>query len=356
MLERIPYAGQLPASFFELPKRLYAGLPFAPGEDEAAVRQLFQQEAAQYKIVIYTDHQHLRLVGLFPHAGEVAYFGFWETTDDLALNTEAFAVLAADADWLGKTRIVGPLHFNTFQRYRLRLDPAPSWQQFDREPVNPPYYPQLLADLGYAPSLHFESRRVRAEAVPLAYHQKQAALHEVSRIPFDFIALTPATWPLLADELYQLVHEVFSQNPAYKAVPRAQFDALYNPAFAARLCPHSSVLFRDQASGRLAALSLCQPNYHGLSLPRGSTPEFGRDYPRLLRKTLLVKTVGVHPDFRQRGLQDLLAAYAMRSFQQYYEEAIFCLMRADNYSLRFTKDLPVETAHYALFEQTVARA
>ena len=354
MLERIAYAGQLPASFFELPKRLYADQPFAPAEDEAAIRHLFEQEAAQHEIVIYTDHQHLRLVGLFPLVGEGAYFGFWETTDNLALNAEAFAVLAADADWLGKGSIVGPLHFNTFQRYRLRLGAAPSWQQFDREPVNPPYYPRLLASLGFSPSLHFESRRVRAGAVPLAYQQKQPALDELARIPFDFISLTPATWPLLADELYQLVHEVFSQNPAYKAVPRAQFDALYNPAYAAWLCPHSSVLFRDRASGRLAALSLCQPNYHSLSLPPDVAPVFERDYPRLARKTLLVKTVGVHPDFRQRGLQDLLAAYAMRSFQQYYEEAIFCLMRADNYSLRFTKDLPVETAHYALFEKSMA--
>lgn len=351
MLERIPYTGQLPASFFELPKRLYASQPFAPEENEAAVRQLFEQEAAQYEIVIYTDHRNLRLAGLFPHAGEVAYFGFWETTDDAALNTEAFAVLAADADWLGKTRIVGPLHFNTFQRYRLRLGPTPDWQQFDREPVNPAYYPRLLEALSFAPSLHFESRRVRADAVPLAYRQKQAALAEITRIPFDFIPLTPVTWPLLAAELYQLVHEIFSQNPAYKAVPRAQFDALYNPAYAARLCPHSSVLFRDQASGRLAALSLCQPNYHEISLGPSIPPVFERDYPCLPRKTLLVKTVGVHPDFRQRGLQDLLAAYAMRSFQQYYEEAIFCLMRADNYSLRFTKDLPVETAYYALFER-----
>lgn len=348
MLERIPYNSQLPASFFELSRRLYDGLPVAPEEDEGAVRQLFEQEAARHEIVLYTDHQHLRLVGMFPLAGEVAYFGFWETTDDLRLNAEAFALLAADADWLGKTSIVGPLHFNTFQRYRLRLGATPTWQQFDREPVNPPYYPRLLEGLGYAPKLQFESRLLQAEAVPLAYQHKQDALADVGRIPFDFIPLTPVTWPLLADELYQLVHEIFSQNPAYKPVPRAQFDALYNPTFAARLCPHSSVLFRDQASGRLAALSFCQPNYYDLSL--STPPIFERDYPRLPRKTLLVKTVGVHPDFRQRGLQDLLAAYAMRSFQQYYEEAVFCLMRADNHSLRFTKDLPVETAQYALFE------
>ena len=135
---------------------------------------------------------------------------------------------------------------------------------------------------------------------------------------------------------------------------RAQFDLLYNAEYAAGLCPHSSVLFRHRASGRLAALSLCQPNYHSLGLPALTAPDFEQHYPRLpAPRTLLAKTVGVHPDFRGQGLQAQLAAYAMRSFLTHYDDVIFCLMRADNYSLRFTAGLPTETAHYALFESEV---
>jgi hypothetical protein len=111
------------------------------------------------------------------------------------------------------------------------------------------------------------------------------------------------------------------------------------------------VLFREKGSGKLVAISLCHPNYFGLHLPSGASPDFERDYHRLRRKTLLAKTVGVHPDFRQGGLQNLLAAYAMLSFREYYEEVVFCLMRADNYSLRFTDGMLVEKAYYALFER-----
>ena len=112
------------------------------------------------------------------------------------------------------------------------------------------------------------------------------------------------------------------------------------------------MLFRHRASGQLAALSLCQPNYQPLALPPGAAPIFARDYSLLSRpRTLLAKTVGIHPDFRSQGLQALLAAYAMRSFLTYYDDVIFCLMRADNLSLRFTDGLPFEAAHYALFEQ-----
>ena len=354
MLERIVYDGALPASFFSLVLPLYAQLPFAPDEDEALIRQLFDLEAPQHTIVIYTDHQNVRLAGIFPHNGEVAYFGFWETVFDQQLTAEVFDLAIADAARFGKNSIVGPLHFNTYHRYRLRLGPAPSWQQFDREPVNPEYYPQLLQRAGFKVKMGFQSRLLRAETVPRVYQEKQPVLAKLPQVPFDFVPLNPESWKILAGEIYELIHQIFSQNPAYKPVSRTQFDLLYNAKYAAKLCPHTAVAFRDKGSGKLAAISLCHPNYHGLNLPAGETPSFGRDYPRLPRKTLLSKTLGVHPAFRQQGIMDLLAAYGMLQFQQYYEEIIFCLMRNDNYSLRFTDHLPVETAHYALFEKEIA--
>lgn len=353
-LERLPYAGQLPASFFTIPAAVYAGLPYRPEEDPGLTRELFALQAAAHQIVIYTDHASLRLVGIFPHAGPDAYFGFWETTNDASLNEAAFALLAADARHRGKATLAGPYHFNTFQRYRLRLTDQPSWQQFDREPVNPPYYLALLARAGFAPALAFESRLLRAEMVPEVYRQKNPILENLAHIPYDFIPVTAASWDLLEDELFGLIQQIFGANPAYKPVSRAQFRQLYNRQYAARLCPHSSVLFRDRQSDRPAALSLCQPNYAALGLPAGQAPVFARDYDRLPCKTLLAKTVGVHPDFRRQGLMSLLAAYAMQGFRDWYEEVLFCLMRADNFSLQFTEGMPVEKAHYALFDQTLA--
>jgi hypothetical protein len=353
MLHRQPYTGQLPDGFAALAAAPYAGLAYAPA-DEPPAAQLCELLAASHDIVFYTDHRTLRLAGLFPKeaAGGPAYFGFWETADDPALNQVAFAQLRADARARGFSQVQGPLHFSTYFRYRLRLGAAPSWEQFDREPVNPPYYPQLLAAAGFRPGLTFESRRLRAETVPAVYRQQAAALSQLDELPFEFIALDASVWQAMEDEIFGLIQQVFGQNPAYRAVSRAQFGLLYNAEYAAGLCPHSSVLFRHRASGRLAALSLCHPNYQPLALPPGMAPNFARDYPRLpAPRTLLAKTVGVHPGFRGQGLQALLAAYAMRSFLAQYEDVIFCLMRADNLSLRFTDGLPAEVAHYTLFEQ-----
>lgn len=351
-LDRLPYAGELPASFDTVGRQPYASLGYAPDDEPAA--ELCAQLAADYDIIFYTDHWNMRLAGLFPKAGgEVAYFGFWETSGTLLLNQVAFEQLHQDAVARGFRVVQGPLHFSTYFRYRLRLGEVPSWRQFSREPLNPPYYPGLLEQLGFAPTLAFESHHLRAHNVPLVYEQQRPVQEQLHQLPFEFIPLTPPVWDALEDEIFELMQQILSQNPAYRAVDKAQFRLLYNHAYAEGLCPHASVLVRHRPSGRLAALSLCQPNYYALGRAVSEHPVYVRDYPLLTTRTLLAKTVGVHPDFRGQGLQALLATYAMQEFQAHYDDVIFCLMRADNRSLRFLKDIPTEVAHYALFERTL---
>ncbi|XWW44077.1 hypothetical protein JYG30_14945 [Fibrella sp. USSR17] len=345
LIDRIPYDGSLPDRFFSVAS--------ASDDDPALIEQLFQLEADRNEIILYIGEPTIRLVGIFPERSNEAYFGFWETTNDLALNQQAFTLLYADARQRGRQPLVGPLNFNTFHNYRLRLHEPPSWGRFDREPTNPTYYPRLLEQLGFSVRSQFESRLIRHNDIPVAYIDKQQLLAGLSHIPFDFIPLNPDTWLQYEDELADLVHQVFSANPAYKPISRSQFQLLYNKQFAEKLCPHSSVLFRDRQSGQLVAMSFCMPNYQSLALAPGETPKFARDFPRLDRKVLLVKSVGVHPAYRKQGLMSYIGAYGMLRFQEFYDDVIFCLMRSDNFSLHFSDTLPHETAHYALFEKPV---
>jgi hypothetical protein len=344
------YNGTLPDSFFRIGAKPYEGLSFKPEEDTVFTRQLFKMEAERNEILIFSDEDKLRLVGIFPKGGEEAFFGFWETSNDKVLNQEAFSLLEKEAKLRGFKQLVGPMNFNTFHNYRLRLG-EPAWQMFDREPVNPAYYPALLTQMGFEVRTTFESRLVEKETVPAVYLDKQQFLDELKKISFDFIPVNAETWTEYEDEIFELVHVIFSKNPAYKPVSKEQFRLLYNADFAAKLCPHSSVLFRDQTSGRLAALSFCPPNYNSLHLPPEVSPVFENDFPKLKKKTLLAKTVGVHPDFRQQGLMSYLAAYAMYSFRELYEEVLFCLMRSDNFSTHFTNGLPYESVQYALYQK-----
>ena len=350
-LDRLPYDGELPASFDAVGRQPYAGLGYSPDDEPAA--QLCQQLAATHDIVFYTDHWNLRLAGFFPKAGgETAYFGFWETAGALLLNQLAFDQFFHDAAQRGFRVVQGPLHFSPYFRYRLRLGAVPSWRQFSREPVNPPYYPDLLRQLGFREVLAFESRRLRVEDVPmpLAAAPPEALAQQL----FEYIPLTPSVWRTMEEAIFELIEQIFEQDQAYRAVTIEQFRLLYNTSYAAGLCPYSSALLRHRPTGRLAAISLCQPNYHALSRSLAGYPVYDRDYPRLPTRTLLAKLVGVHPDFRGQGLQALLVAGALREGKVHYEDVIFCLVPTDNLSLDFTQDLAVETVQYALFEQPVA--
>ncbi len=300
-VDRILFCSTLPDDFFAGLVNEAGVMGSGSGDDPAVVAQLFRMEAARNEIIVYTDHQALRLVGIFPENAAETFFGYWETAHDLALNQRAFAMLEADARQRVRTGIFGPMNFSTFHRYRLRLGDVPSWGRFDREPVNPPYYPILLDQLGFRVRSRFESRLLRKETVPVVYQDKKQLLAKLTTIPFDFIPLNPDTWLRYEDELFGLVHQIFSANPAYKPIPKAQFDLLYNRQFSEMLCPHSSVLLSDRQTGRLVAMSFCQPNYQSLALAPGDTPVFARDFARLDKKILLVKSVGVHPAYRKRG-------------------------------------------------------
>ena len=347
MIERIVIQDRLPNSFFELPNHIYQSLPFAPDESPKDVHYLLSEQRADYDTVLYTDHRTVRLLGIFPQHSDVAYFAYWEACDPQT-NQAAFERFERDVVARQRNRIQGPLTFNTFHRYRLRVQ-LPSWTMFDREPVNPVAYVDWLTALGYGPSLTFESRKMRSVDMPHLYASKDHYLATLTDLPFQYLPLTPATWSARASEIFTLVDAIFSQNPGYRPISYAQFCLLYNDRFAQKLCPHSSVLLEDRDSQRLVGLSFCLPNYR--SLNPDYHPTFRRDYSALKHKTLLIKTVGIHPDFRRQGLMSYLGAYCMQTFQDYYEEAIFCLMRENNPSLTFTDDLPFERCTYALFEK-----
>nr|WP_293836888.1 hypothetical protein [uncultured Arsenicibacter sp.] len=352
VINRIPFQPADADHFFRLLTQPLAAMPEAEPLP-VWVRELFLAEAGRNEIVLYTDGSTIRLTGIFPEASAEALFGFWETTGDADTNRQAFALLEADARQRGRQRLTGPVNFNTFHAYRLRLN-EPSWGAFDREPANPVYYPALLRQFGFEENSRFESRRIRKEDIPLAYRQKKTLLEALSLLPFRCIPLNPETWQHYDEAIYTLVGEIFSANPAYRPVSREQFHWLYDQTFAEKLCPYSSVLFQDRSTGKLVAMSFCLPDYQSLALDHGGKPVFTRDYAGLCHKTLLVKTVGVHPAYRRQGLMSFLGAYGMAHFQAYYEEVIFCLMRADNFSLRFSEQLPHESAYYALFGKTLS--
>ena len=350
-IERIPYSGTLPESFFTIPQKIYEDLNFFPEESRNEVEALFRLKKKDHTIILYTDHTNIRLVGIFPQKTGDAYFGYWESSNDPALNFHAFKLLEEDAQKLGRTLLTGPMNFNTFHRYRLRLGPEPSWTMFDREPVNPLYYAALLEELNYKVSLTYESRRIPAGEIQKIYTDKQKFVEEVKQLPFEIIPLNPENWHLYEEKIYKLIETIFRNNAGFKTIEPEEFRLLYNRQFAGKLCPYTASLFRDPETGDLVALTFCHPNYKSLSRELNNMPSFEQDYPKLKNPTMLAKSSGVHPDYRKMNLMNYSGAYAMLSFLQLYEDTIFCLMKTDNYSRHITDGIPCEKAFYALYQK-----
>ena len=351
-VDRIPYIDAIPGGFFTIPDQVYDRLEFRPAENKETTSAVFADESGRNEIIFYTNHENIRLTGIFPHDSPVAYFGFWETTNDLQLNEVAFQLLETDAKRLKRSKIIGPINFNTYQQYRLRSGEMPSWKMFDREPVNPDYYNELLTKLNFIVKDSFESRLIKKENIEDFYVSKEVLLDQIDQLPYNFIKLTADNWSAYEEQIFEITTAIFEANPLYKKISFEQFRLLYNKDFAQKLCPHSSVLFQDRSSGQLAAISLCLPNYAALSNMKKPI-SFRKDFTKLPEKILLAKTVGVHPKYRNNGLMNFLGIYGMLSFKKYYDEVIFCLMRTGNHSMHFSDPFKYEKAEYYLYGKEV---
>ncbi len=347
-MRRIYFDNDLPESFINISDSIYATSDLKYTENNTSITNQLKLFKEDQELIIYTDDVNMRMVGIFPKNSDFAYFGYWESTDNAECNKQAFDLLKEDSKKMGYKEIIGPINFNTYLSYRVRIGKYPSWNQFDKEPVNPTYYLNLLINNGFNISTEYESRMITKETIKDVYFSKDSILRDLKKIPFDFIPITPRFWSEFREEIYHLIHETFGDNPFYRKITFEQFNFIFTDNFVARLCPHSSVTFRDQKTGKLAAISLCHPNYMELDVSIENI-NFEQHYPLLKRKTLLAKSVGVHPQFRSNGLMNFLGAYGMISFQEYYEEVLFCLMREGNFSLRFSDYFPHDKSVYALF-------
>ncbi|MFN2428640.1 MAG: hypothetical protein ABR574_01400 [Cryomorphaceae bacterium] len=346
----IPIKDRFPDDFYVFPNSVYRDLPYRPEEDREQTESLLKFAKQSFELFLITDFKNVRLLGIYPPEKTTAYFGFWEAANHFTSSKKAFDLLIQKMSQRGYKNLEGPIHFNTFHRYRLRLQ-SPSWGMFNREPVNPEYYPTFLEKLGFRPKHTYESRLIKTEVVPEVYQSKKDLVASVRDLPFEFIPLSEEIWVERETEVFELINTVFGLNPGFQSISIEEFRLLYNADYAAGLCPHTSVLLAERNTGKLVAISLCHPNYKSLSL--SEKPVFTKHYPLLNHRTLLAKTQGVHPDHRKQGLMNYLGAYGMLTFRKFYDDIIFCLMRADNPSLRFTDAFDYEKVEYATYVREI---
>jgi hypothetical protein len=352
----------LPEAFTSLPFSLYAGdphwIPEAPADIDAAFspgNPWFEgRQAAAWvmpgraRMAGFYDPQ-LRINGV-----SVACFGYWESINDAAPDAALFGRFEAWARERGARHMYGPINFNTFGKYRIRMNLRPGEGCFPGEPYNPPYYKDLLAACGYRPEADYISQHIPDEQVDPVYRAKEGLKADIARLPYQFRYLTADFWLSRLPDFYAAIDIIFGDNFAFTPITREQFQQFYGPDYAKKLCPKLSVVVLNERE-EIIGFSLGFPDYAPLC-NQGADPRipyrdiaYETHFPLLESPTFLLRTVGVLPGYRHQDIMNAMGIYAMFNFRKYYRHSMACLMKAENFSTRFFSDVPHIRREYSLF-------
>ncbi|MEX2979427.1 hypothetical protein AB4J97_21185 [Serratia fonticola] len=317
---------QLTEVFLSLPRQIYRHDPLWPGEDQASLKQQFSQENVwfeQGKAWTGTIPGKARLAGFLPpylvEGQRVAFFGFWESINDLSCNQHLFNALAVWVKKYGITQLYGPINFSTFGQYRIRLN------QFEKgafagEPYNPPYYGTLLEQLGFSVKHRYLSTFDDASVAADNWSQRYLRM---KKLPMDIEShpLTPALWMREQRRVFAFTDRLFGDGFAYTPLKWDEFQQRCGEHFIRRFCPHSSMLAQN-TDGDIAGLSMVLPVY------RDGKAEAN-----------LWKTVAIDPRYRRTGVLGHLCGQYLQYTSQHYPRAGGAMMRDDNASLLMAKSL-----------------
>ena len=370
---------QLPESFFRISQSVYQDDPDWLGENPLTVEQAFSASSDYRKkggrvwadvVEVVADAatgsaQGVRLAGFFDPDMRiddvpVAYFGYWETIDNLAINQQIFQRFEDWARQQGAAMVYGPINFNTYGMNRVRVSAEGDAREaaaFIGEPYNPDYYAPLLEQLGYRTRYRYFTRinnqpqALAAQVAPLLEQGKQALAGQ-----FHFQPLTADIWRQRLAEIYPITDRMFRNNFAYSAITEAQFFASCGEPFAKKLCPHSSVLVTD-ANDAIAGYFLSFPDYSPLIRDHIATQEtvnFAEHFDLLPEPRMaLAKTGAVHPDYRKAGLFTLMSMQLTVWGAPFYQRFAASLVREDNPSLKYASN-GEQQREYGLYMKVLA--
>lgn len=156
------------------------------------------------------------------HDADDGFFGFFESIPEA---TVAGALFEAAAGWLaerGKKRLIGPLNFCVYDEMGLLVE------GFDTMPAifqsyNPPYYQELLRELGFSKVHDWYALRIKREDVDVPRLAK--TLQQVlAREHLTFTTFRPRELARRAQEVYALFNEAWTRNWGHVPLTERQFQ------------------------------------------------------------------------------------------------------------------------------------
>jgi GNAT superfamily N-acetyltransferase len=277
------------------------------------------------------------------HGPEAGFFGFFECVRDPRV---AGALFEAAAAWLrarGKSRVYGPLNFSIYDEMGLLVEGFDSLPAF-LHTHNPPYYPDLLTDLGFRKTMDWHALRLtRTGSDPTGAEERLQDI--MARAGLTFTTYHPREMTRQAEEAYALFNEAWSPNWGHVPVTRRQFQSAMTD-LKPILRPDLVNLILDQ--GRLVAFSIVVPDLNPLIQKLdGRLTLWGKlrllyegKYKPVRKVRALM--LGVHQPYQRRGLH---VAMILRTY--------LYLMRHTPWEMADLSLIPENLRHYMMAFQTL---
>jgi len=236
----------------------------------------------------------------------------------------------------GHKRIIGPIDKSTWHRYRLvtkrGLEPM-----FFLEPDNPDDWPSHFSEAGFTPLSTYTS--TINQNLKKVDPRSDARLKELERNGITMRTVNMVRFEEELAAIHELCLVAFKQNFLYSPIPLKEFLTLYLP-IRIHIIPELVILMEHE--NRLIGFIFAIPN---LLDPKDI----------LSTKSVIIKTMAVHPDYGGKGIGGILMDYVQRSASKLgFDRAIAALMQEENLSRRISNHYGTTIREYTLYEMTLS--
>lgn len=337
----------VPDAFVELPHEIYADDPYWIPEDREATKRAFSAENAFFeegiahtwtvpgkaRLAVY-DHERKQIDGV-----PLVFFGHWETTGDEAVDRDLFDRAAEWAQANGAKALFGPIDFTTFGRFRVATgsdDPAAGpIRPFVDEPYNPLRYADRLKELGFRMvGPRFFTKALRRPLLERWVERGREPRAKLEAEGFTITVEDKDGWHASLPELYDFVNAVFGGQFGYTKPTFDEFKQMRSRPHVDRADTDRSFIVRDP-EGKIAALTIQFPDYGPLVVSgAGDRRVEVKDLDSRIHIPVLkelgnpwwiLKTMGVHPDYRGTGMIRMMFGEAAEVYLEDTTEWEGCL-------------------------------
>lgn len=268
-----------------------------------------------------------------------AFFGFFETEQDLSVFETIWQGLIEEAKKMGILRLLGPVNGSIWHQYRCIKETDGS-EYFKSEPMSESYYYKLLTHM--KPTTEVSYYSASRDKFDKVIGIIQTKFEKLAAAGFDIKELKNVNYEQLLS-IAEISRIVFHNSWGYTDLTEKEFLQLYSPD---KLEAHLNKLYllykRSLSTSLQASLQLVDKDKQIIGYCGTSKED---------EQTLILKTICILLEYQGLGLGNALAYKIHLDAQKMgFKKIIYALIKEGNKIKNFPKDDTLIFRRYAAFE------